>query len=248
MSTVHEPAVVDGEKLQQFVFRAVDEIGATLNAALVVMGDTLGLYRALAGAGSVTSVELARRTGVSERYVREWCNAQAAGGYLGYDPVSGGYTLAARADRGAHRRDEPGVPAGVLSGRARHRDRLAADHRDGAQRRRDRMARAQPQRVRGDRAVLPAGLQRAPDLGVAARAGRRRREAGARGARRRHRLWPWLLDDPDGAGVTPTPPSSAPTTTRARSRPPELGRRQAGVSDRVRFETVAGCRSPRRGL
>jgi 2-polyprenyl-3-methyl-5-hydroxy-6-metoxy-1,4-benzoquinol methylase len=85
---------VDAQKLEQFVFRAVEEVGATLNAALVVMGDKLGLYRALADAGPTTPVELARRTGVSERYIREWCNAQAAGGYVEYDSVGGNYTLA----------------------------------------------------------------------------------------------------------------------------------------------------------
>ena len=93
MTAIQEPVEVDGQKLEQFVFRAVDEVGATLNAALVVMGDKLGLYRALAGAGALTAVELARRTGVAERYVREWLNAQAAGGYLEYDPVGGTYTL-----------------------------------------------------------------------------------------------------------------------------------------------------------
>ena len=46
MSTIEEPVDVDGDKLMQFVFRAVDEVGATLNAALVVMGDKLGWYRA----------------------------------------------------------------------------------------------------------------------------------------------------------------------------------------------------------
>jgi SAM-dependent methyltransferase len=93
MSTLEEPVAVDAEKLEQFVFRAVEEVGATLNAALVVMGDKLGLYRAMAGAGGITSVELARRTGVSERYVREWLNGQAAGGYVQYDPDQGTYTL-----------------------------------------------------------------------------------------------------------------------------------------------------------
>jgi 2-polyprenyl-3-methyl-5-hydroxy-6-metoxy-1,4-benzoquinol methylase len=93
MATVEQPVELDGQKLEQFVFRAVDEVGATLNAALVVMGDKLGLYRALAGAGALTPVELARRTGVSERYIREWLNAQAAGGYVEYDPASGSYTL-----------------------------------------------------------------------------------------------------------------------------------------------------------
>jgi len=93
MTVLDEPAAIDGQKLEQFVFRAVDEVGATLNAALVVMGDKLGLYRALAGAGPLTPVELARRAGVNERLVREWLNAQAAGGYVEYDPVGGVYEL-----------------------------------------------------------------------------------------------------------------------------------------------------------
>jgi 2-polyprenyl-3-methyl-5-hydroxy-6-metoxy-1,4-benzoquinol methylase len=93
MSTIDRAVEVDGDKLMQFVFRAVDEVGATLNAALVVMGDKLGLYQALAGTGGLTSAELAERTGTAERYVREWLNAQAAGGYVTYDPGSGRYTL-----------------------------------------------------------------------------------------------------------------------------------------------------------
>jgi 2-polyprenyl-3-methyl-5-hydroxy-6-metoxy-1,4-benzoquinol methylase len=93
MTTIEAPKALDPQKLEQFVFRAVEEVGATLNAALVVMGDKLGLYRALADAGPTTPVELARRTGVSERYIREWCNAQAAGGYVEYDAVGGNYTL-----------------------------------------------------------------------------------------------------------------------------------------------------------
>jgi 2-polyprenyl-3-methyl-5-hydroxy-6-metoxy-1,4-benzoquinol methylase len=93
MSTVEQPVEVDGEKLMQFVFRAVDEVGATLNAALVVMGDKLGLYRALAGGGALTSDELAERSCTAERYVREWLNAQAAGGFVAYDPETKRYTL-----------------------------------------------------------------------------------------------------------------------------------------------------------
>jgi len=90
---IDEAVEVDGDKLMQFVFNAVGEVGATLNAALVVMGDKLGLYRALAGAGALSPGELAERTGSAERYVREWLNAQAAGGYVSYDPESGRYTL-----------------------------------------------------------------------------------------------------------------------------------------------------------
>jgi 2-polyprenyl-3-methyl-5-hydroxy-6-metoxy-1,4-benzoquinol methylase len=93
VSMTEQPVEIDGEKLQQFVFRAVDEVGATLNAALVVMGDRLGLYRALAGTGGLSAAELAVRTGTAERYVREWLNAQAAGGYVAYDAGSGRYAL-----------------------------------------------------------------------------------------------------------------------------------------------------------
>ena len=93
MSTIEHDAAVDHEKLMQFVFRAVDEVGATLNTALVVMGDRLGLYRALAGAGSLSPGRLAALTGTAERYVREWLNAQAAGGYVDYDAGTGRYSL-----------------------------------------------------------------------------------------------------------------------------------------------------------
>ena len=93
MATIEEPRTLDEEKLMSFVFRAVDEVGATLNAALVVMGDKLGLYRALADGGPLTPAELATRTETTERYVREWLNAQAAGGYVEYDPESGRYGL-----------------------------------------------------------------------------------------------------------------------------------------------------------
>ena len=93
MSALEQAVEVDGDKLMQFVFRAVDEVGATLNAALVVMGDKLGLYRALAGTGGLTPAELAQRTGTAERYVREWLNAQAAGSFVRYDSDSGRYSL-----------------------------------------------------------------------------------------------------------------------------------------------------------
>jgi hypothetical protein len=87
-----EPTV-DSDRLMAFVFRAVGEIGATLNTALVVMGDRLGYYRALAGAGPTTPAELAERTATDAHYTREWLNAQAAGGFVDYDPTTGGYTL-----------------------------------------------------------------------------------------------------------------------------------------------------------
>jgi SAM-dependent methyltransferase len=95
MTIIHEAPAIDEEKLMAFVLRAVEEVGATVNAALVVMGDRLGLYRALAGAGPTSAGQLAERCGVGERYVSEWLNAQAAGGYVEYDAESGRYTLPA---------------------------------------------------------------------------------------------------------------------------------------------------------
>jgi len=93
MAATAEPTTVDTEKLMSFVFRAVEEVGASLGTALVVMGDKLGLYRAMAGAGPLTSAELADRTGTTERYVREWLNAQAAGRFVEYDAETGRYSL-----------------------------------------------------------------------------------------------------------------------------------------------------------
>ncbi len=121
MATIEEPRAVNEEKLMQFVFRAVDEVGATLNAALVVMGDKLGLYRALAGAAAADVRRAGRAHRTAERYVREWLNAQAAGGYVAYDPDERPLHAAARAGRRADRRREPGVPARLLPDRARAR-------------------------------------------------------------------------------------------------------------------------------
>jgi SAM-dependent methyltransferase len=93
MTITEEQRELDPERLMAFVFNAVGEVGATLNTALVVMGDKLGLYRSMAGAGWLTPADVSARAGVAERYVREWLNAQAAGGFVEYDPDTGRYTL-----------------------------------------------------------------------------------------------------------------------------------------------------------
>src|SRR4051812_46008747 len=84
---------MDDTKLMEFVGKAVDDVGAVLGGAMVVIGDKLGLYRALAGAGPITAADLAARTGTHERYVREWLSAQAARGYVSYDGVRNGDRL-----------------------------------------------------------------------------------------------------------------------------------------------------------
>jgi 2-polyprenyl-3-methyl-5-hydroxy-6-metoxy-1,4-benzoquinol methylase len=83
---------MDEAKLMEFVHKAVGDVGALLAGSMVVIGDRLGLYRAMAGAGAVTSTELAEKTDTHERYVREWLGAQAAAGYVVYDG-DGRYTL-----------------------------------------------------------------------------------------------------------------------------------------------------------
>ncbi|UOY02341.1 class I SAM-dependent methyltransferase [Blastococcus sp. PRF04-17] len=94
MTTTEIPTrPIDPEKLMGFVFKAVDEVGASLNTALVVMGDALGYYRTMADGSPVTPSELAERTATGEPYAREWLNAQAAGGYVDYDPETRRYTL-----------------------------------------------------------------------------------------------------------------------------------------------------------
>jgi 2-polyprenyl-3-methyl-5-hydroxy-6-metoxy-1,4-benzoquinol methylase len=84
---------IDPDKLHEFLGKAVVDFGATFHAALIRIGDKLGLYKAIAAGGPLTSAELAQRTGTNERYVREWLCNQAAGGYVSYDSASGKFYL-----------------------------------------------------------------------------------------------------------------------------------------------------------
>ncbi|HET9950081.1 MAG TPA: methyltransferase domain-containing protein [Longimicrobiales bacterium] len=84
---------IDEERLNAFLGKFVSDLGAALHAPTVIIGERLGLYRALAEAGPLTAEQLAERTGTSERYVREWLAAQAASGYVTYDPESARYSL-----------------------------------------------------------------------------------------------------------------------------------------------------------
>jgi 2-polyprenyl-3-methyl-5-hydroxy-6-metoxy-1,4-benzoquinol methylase len=86
---------IDETRVEAFLGQVLEEAGAAMNAALIRIGDELGLYRAMADAQPVSAGTLARRTATHERYVREWLNAQAAGGFVTYDPASDRYTLPA---------------------------------------------------------------------------------------------------------------------------------------------------------
>jgi ubiquinone/menaquinone biosynthesis C-methylase UbiE len=80
-------------ELDDLMGRFVGDLGATISAGNVLIGDRLGLYRAMAGAGPVTAAELAARTGTAPRHVAEWLRLQAAGGYAEYDPATGAFSL-----------------------------------------------------------------------------------------------------------------------------------------------------------
>ncbi len=84
---------IDEAKLEAFMGQAVTDMGAVISAPLMLIGEKLGLYKAMAHAGPLTSQEVAERSGAAERYVREWLGNQAAGGYVTYDPESDRYTL-----------------------------------------------------------------------------------------------------------------------------------------------------------
>ena len=83
---------IDENKLHEFLHRAVGDLGAAMSAVLMIIGDELGFYKELAKE-ALTPAQLARKTGTNERYVREWLNNQAAGGYVHYDPTGGTYHL-----------------------------------------------------------------------------------------------------------------------------------------------------------
>ncbi len=86
---------IDQQKLNDLLGKVVGDLAAGYGGVMVSLGDKLGLYKAMAGAGPVSSQELAKRTGCAERYVREWLNSQAAAGYVLYHPKSGTYELTA---------------------------------------------------------------------------------------------------------------------------------------------------------
>lgn len=84
---------MDIERVAEFAERINADGGAVFNGVLTYLGDRLGIYRAMTDAGPLTTAELAGRTGYHERYLREWLSAQAAAGYLAYDPSSGRFAL-----------------------------------------------------------------------------------------------------------------------------------------------------------
>jgi hypothetical protein len=91
MSTTQVPAI-DMNKLNAFIGQFVTDLGAAVHTGMVVIGEKLGLYKALAG-DPMTSAQLASKTKTDERYLREWLASQAAGGYITYDASTNKFGL-----------------------------------------------------------------------------------------------------------------------------------------------------------
>jgi len=84
---------INEDKLNALLGQVVVEMGAAANGPLITIGDKLGLYKAIANSSTLTSAELANKTGTAERYVREWLAAQAASGYIEYDAKQNAFSM-----------------------------------------------------------------------------------------------------------------------------------------------------------
>lgn len=135
MSTAQVPASApDMEKLNAFIGQFVTDLGASVHAGMVVIGEKLGLYKALA-AGPATPPELAATTGTDERYLREWLASQAAGGYITYDETTQRFSLTAEQAFALADEDSPAYLPGAFElavGSLAAVPRIAASFRSGA--------------------------------------------------------------------------------------------------------------------
>lgn len=84
---------VNEDRLNSFMGKMIGDVGAAMNASLMLLGDKLGLYKALAKDGPMDPAALAKATGTAERYIREWLSAQAASGYVEYDSATGKFSM-----------------------------------------------------------------------------------------------------------------------------------------------------------
>ncbi len=105
---------LDQAKLDEFMGKMLNDMGAAASGAMVLIGDKLGLYKALAKTGPVTPAELAARTQTAERYVREWLAAQAAAGYVEYQPQTGTYAMNAEQASALADESSPAFVAGAF--------------------------------------------------------------------------------------------------------------------------------------
>jgi hypothetical protein len=107
---------LDEQKVGEAAGKVFGELGVAITGPLIALGDRLGLWAAMAGAGSVTPADLAARTGTVERYVREWLRGVAVAGYVGYDPAEGTFTLSEEMALVIAGEDSPASLIGVFEG------------------------------------------------------------------------------------------------------------------------------------
>jgi SAM-dependent methyltransferase len=132
--TMSTAQTVDEAKLEQFLGQAVTDMGAAMNGVLVMLGGELGLWKAMDGAGPLSAAEVAERSGVAERYVREWLSAQAASGYVDFDAESETFELPPEQAMAFANEDSPVYMLGgyhVISSGYKDRPRLAERFRSG---------------------------------------------------------------------------------------------------------------------
>ncbi len=127
--------VVDEKKLNEFVEKVGNEWGASMGALLNFVGDRLGLFKAMAGAGgALTPEELAKKTGTHPRMIKEWLAAQAAGGYIRYNPAAGTYMLPEEQALALTDENSPAYIAGfyqVLAGLYKDQEKIIEAFRTG---------------------------------------------------------------------------------------------------------------------
>ena len=107
-------ATIDQDRLDEFMGRFVGDLGAAVSAGLVVIGDRLGLYRAMADGQPVSAEQLAERTGTDARYVLEWLSNQAAGGYVSYDASKQAFFLTPEQSLALAQEDSPAFVPGAF--------------------------------------------------------------------------------------------------------------------------------------
>ncbi|HKR71241.1 MAG TPA: class I SAM-dependent methyltransferase [Streptosporangiaceae bacterium] len=107
---------IDEKQVEEAVGKVFGELGVAITGPLIALGDRLGLWAAMAGAGPLTPGELAARTGTVERYVREWLRGVAVAGYVSYDPATGSFSLADEMALVIATDDSPASLIGVFQG------------------------------------------------------------------------------------------------------------------------------------
>ena len=193
---------LDQARLEAFIHQFAGDFGAALHASTVVVGDKLGLYRALAEIGPTDAADLAAATDCDPRLVAGVARAQYVSGYCQYSPDTGHLLAHPRAGRRARRSDAPGAflvgAMTIAIGAAKDEEKVRQAF---TERQRPRLARAPPRPLPRHRAAVQARLRREPRLGVDPRPRRRRRQAAAWRHRRRSRLRARRLGHPARPGV-----------------------------------------------